>query len=318
MARPAPLLLCCLAAGVARVAASPTIVQTLSSRFALVLGGYGPGYTELKAVEVVRAGAACPGVAAPLPPDTARFLGDTSGLAEFVGDKVVFCRHTACWGLELPANRWRRLAALSQERDQAGSVAVGDTMVVMGGRSRGQGQVVHQVELYDSTLDTWTLRPDLALAEGRSSFCATPVNDTALMVLGGWGEAGALGSVQVLDLVTGRWEAGPALPSPRYGHTCLTTEVAGVRGVIVAGGALAGSQVDFLELGTGEWRQLPPLNYQVDGHKLVLVEGVPTMFSWENIEMFDGKAWVLQPLRLSSSRSAFAVASVPGHLLPHC
>ena len=98
------------------------------------------------------------------------------------------------------------------------------------------------------------------------------------------------------------------MPAPRYGHTCLTTEVAGVRGVIVAGGALAGSQVslapalhlfpflnflncqvDFLELGTGEWRQLPPLNYQVDGHKLVLVEGVPTMFSWENIEMFDGQ-----------------------------
>ena len=85
MARLAPLLLCSLVAGVGRVVASPTIVQSLSSRcaapahpaarFALVLGGYGPGYTELKAVEVVRAGAVCPGLAQPLPPDTARSLG---------------------------------------------------------------------------------------------------------------------------------------------------------------------------------------------------------------------------------------------------
>ena len=25
-----------------------------------------------------------------------------------------------------------------------------------------------------------------------------------------------------------------------------------------------------------------------DGHKLILVEGIPTLFSWENIEQFDG------------------------------
>ena len=26
-----------------------------------------------------------------------------------------------------------------------------------------------------------------------------------------------------------------------------------------------------------------------DGHKLILVEGIPTIFSWENIEQFDGE-----------------------------
>ena len=39
--------------------ATPFIVQTLSSRFALVLGGYGPGYTELKRVEVVKHDKVC-------------------------------------------------------------------------------------------------------------------------------------------------------------------------------------------------------------------------------------------------------------------
>ena len=25
-----------------------------------------------------------------------------------------------------------------------------------------------------------------------------------------------------------------------------------------------------------------------DGHKLILIEGIPTIFSWENIEQFNG------------------------------
>ena len=33
------------------------------------------------------------------------------------------------------------------------------------------------------------------------------------------------------------------IPIIRYGHTCLLTEVAGTRGIMVAGGALAGKQV---------------------------------------------------------------------------
>lgn len=33
---------------------TPFIVQSLSSRYAIILGGYGPGYRELKDVEVVK------------------------------------------------------------------------------------------------------------------------------------------------------------------------------------------------------------------------------------------------------------------------
>ena len=38
----------------------PFIVQTLSSRYAIVLGGYGPGYKEMREVEVVRHNQVCP------------------------------------------------------------------------------------------------------------------------------------------------------------------------------------------------------------------------------------------------------------------
>ena len=42
------------------------------------------------------------------------------------------------------------------------------------------------------------------------------------------------------------------------------------------------------------------------------------MFSWEHIEQFDGKKWVDAPFRLNESRSAFAVTTVPGHLVRGC
>ena len=40
----------------------PFIVQSLSSNYALVLGGYGPGYKELRKVEVVKHNKVCPNV----------------------------------------------------------------------------------------------------------------------------------------------------------------------------------------------------------------------------------------------------------------
>jgi hypothetical protein len=67
-----------------------------------------------------------------IPPPLARFLGDVSGLAEFVGDKVsqevldedteskyiqiMFCRHTSCWRLDLRKNVWERAASLKVRR----------------------------------------------------------------------------------------------------------------------------------------------------------------------------------------------------------
>ena len=72
--------------------------------------------------------------------------------------------------------------------------------------------------------------------------------------------------VQVLDLATSVWRPGPALRRPRYGHTCLLTELGGRRGVMVAGGALTGNIVEFLDLDTGEWENLASTNYRIGGY----------------------------------------------------
>ena len=51
---------------------------------------------------------------------------------------------------------------------------------------------------------------------------------------------------------------------------------------------------------------------------MVLIEGIPTVFSWEHIEQFDGEKWIDAEFRLTESRSAFTVTTVPGHLIRGC
>ena len=63
---------------------------------------------------------------------------------------------------------------------------------------------------------------------------------------------------------------------------------------------------------------MPKLQYRLDGHKMVLIEGIPTVFSWDHVEQFNGKEWIITDLLLSESRSAFTVTTVPGHLIPTC
>lgn len=59
---------------------------------------------------------------------------------------------------------------------------------------------------------------------------------------------GMLFQVELLDITTNRWEKMPDLPKPRYGHSCLMMELAGRAGILVSGGALTGSDVEFLDL----------------------------------------------------------------------
>ncbi len=44
-----------------------------------------------------------------VPMKSGRFLGDASGLAEFVNDSVIYCRHDNCWKLNILANQWDKV-----------------------------------------------------------------------------------------------------------------------------------------------------------------------------------------------------------------
>ena len=78
------------------------------------------------------------------------------------------------------------------------------------------------------------------------------MNDTALLVIGGYSNGGALDSVELLDIESGRWDKLADLPKARYGHACLLMELQGQEGILVSGGALTGADVQFLDLKTNK------------------------------------------------------------------
>ena len=46
-----------------------------------------------------------------VPEKSGRFLGDKSGMAEFVNDSVLYCRHANCWKLDVIRNKWSKVSA---------------------------------------------------------------------------------------------------------------------------------------------------------------------------------------------------------------
>ena len=120
-------------------------------------------------------------------------------------------------------------------------------MLVLGGRDQ-EGSELIGFEIYDNENNEWKPVPEWEMVQGRYSFCAVPVNETAILIIGGYNQNGPLASVELLDIKSGRWETLDDLPQPRYGHACLLMELAGQEGILVSGGALTGSDVDFYDL----------------------------------------------------------------------
>ena len=71
-----------------------------------------PGYKELREVEVVKHDKICSGVIKDVPTESGRFLGDISGMAEYLNGSVIFCRHKSCWRLDVARNSWSKVNEL--------------------------------------------------------------------------------------------------------------------------------------------------------------------------------------------------------------
>ena len=54
------------------------------------------------------------------------------------------------------------------DRYRAASAAVGDTMVVLGGRNLSDGSDIFNFEVYDTENDVWEQRPEWEMKTGRS------------------------------------------------------------------------------------------------------------------------------------------------------
>ena len=141
------------------------------STYLLILVGFfcflnRPGYKELRHVEVVKHDKVCSGVIKDVPVESGRFLGDVSGMAEYVNGSVVFCRHSSCWRLDVARNSWQKVGGFQTIRDRASSLTVGDQMLVLGGRDPTGSDLI-SFEVYDEKDRSWKAVPEWEMAQGR-------------------------------------------------------------------------------------------------------------------------------------------------------
>lgn len=125
--------------------------------------------------------------------------------------------------------KWEALAPLPAGRSSHDVVIAGDKLVVVGGwNQKGKGQ---KAEWHDSVLVL-----DLASKDAEWKAIPQPFKRRALTaaavgnkvyVIAGLGEKAAEKTVDVLDLDSGKWSSGPALPGDKVGFSPAATVVKG-------------------------------------------------------------------------------------------
>ena len=108
-------------------------------------------------------------------------------------------------------NRWRELAPLNSISQYAACSALGSTLIVIG----GYGAMPMPMDVYDSSQDAWSRRPDLPF-EGEHGGCSRAIEVDGKLWL--YAVDDHLQETFVYDPATQAWTAGPRLPHQLYGE----------------------------------------------------------------------------------------------------
>lgn len=166
-----------------------------------------------------------------------------------------FTPTTSAWSWAPGEADWSMVAGLPVARG-AGGAAVVDDRVVLAGGVGADGELVAQVDVYDSATDSWTQGPELP----------TPRDHLAVAAVGGTVVA-ANGRMQSFASNTDRvetwntsrdaWQRGADAPTARGG----VGGTAWNGSLVVAGGEASGGTFDEVEAYApeGDWTELPAM-----------------------------------------------------------
>ena len=159
------------------------------------------------------------------------------------------------------ADAWTTAAPLPTRLHHAGVVAVGKHLYVIGGftpKLLALWSPVATAYRYDPAADTWTELAPMPTPRGALGVAAIGED---IYAVGGIGESGDTGTVEVYDTATNSWSVQASLPTPRD-HLA----VAAVDGRLYAiGGRLNGSysnnvgNTDVYDPSTDQWTLVAPL-----------------------------------------------------------
>ena len=189
-----------------------------------------------------------------------------------------------CFGLDLVSGTWKTLASMIHPRSGSTSsllVKVGNAVVAVG----GGGTLAPTMEIYNSTLDQWTPKPEWNNPYSFSSHCSVAY-ENKIMVIGGSNSL-IIGKAWIFDFLTESWSWN-YIPNSRYRHACLHTSINGTQGILVTGGKdfyddndNVRTSADFYQIETGTWISLPDFILPVRHHQMVEFEGKPAIIGGE-------------------------------------
>jgi N-acetylneuraminic acid mutarotase len=111
---------------------------------------------------------------------------------------------------------WITMTSMITPVSGAGGIVMSDTIYIIGGYDGSTS--TKQVQLYDSTNDTWSIGPPLSTA--RSEFKVVKL-DGLIYAIGGTNE---INNVEIYNPAEGEWHFGPPLPDTRYSMAAVTRQ----------------------------------------------------------------------------------------------
>lgn len=162
---------------------------------------------------------------------------------------------TNTWQYDPASGTWANRASMPEGRWGGAAVAAGEYIYVVGGRGNTTA-----VLRYDPAVDSWT---ELAgLGSNRWGVAAAAI-DGKIYLIGGtetpqWDGVEVAKRVDVYDIATDAWKAGPALPEGLFGHSTVAFE----NTVVVLGGGSFHEYLDTvyaLDIANGEWTAVGPM-----------------------------------------------------------
>ena len=236
----------------------------------------------------------------------------------------------SCNGYNFLSGQWASTGGkLTAFRDGGSTVNVGSYIMSFGGFDPF-GQRLTSVELFDPRRPSngWKNVPQWSYPRATKDQCTVENKDPELgsqvMVMGGLGEEH---SVMKLVLSTNSWYSVSPMLHPRRQHGCTSVTLNGRPGVVVSGGLdnnnFNTSSVEFFDMKTNKWINLPSLSRGRRGHsmatidgKLVVAGGESTGFRGEeeyldDVEVFDGRRWKTANYKLDQPRSGANIVKIP-------
>merc|ERR1719445_2201037 len=221
---------------------------------------------------------------------------------------------------------------MTTSREGGTTLNVGSYIMTFGGFNTF-GQPVNTVEIFDPRRPRvgWQNVPQWSFPRATRDHCSVvtrdPVQGTSVLVMGGQGEED---SAMKLVLGSSQWYSVPPMHHARSLHGCTSVTLNGRPGVVVSGGwdgarLNTTTSVEFFDMNTHRWVDLPDLSRGRRGHsmttidcQLAVVGGVAaTGFRGEqdeylgDVEVFDGRRWKRAAYGLDQPRNGANLIKIP-------